>query len=162
MTKLDQILKNQSEMAQAITNLNTRLDTLEQKIEANTNANAQELAILKQIVEKKIKLPETQEFPLKTKEDLLNMEKNIQDDLYKYVSRSKMKIINICLSNFVSTSFKVNIIKTIISPEGLLENFPKIVGQDIILSYNYDGVQNKNTFKELTNLNMAIFGKFII
>lgn len=75
MTKLNQILKNQSEMAQAINNINIRLNTLENKIEANTNANAQELAILKQIVQKNTKIPETQEFPLKTEEDLLNMEK---------------------------------------------------------------------------------------
>lgn len=58
--------------------------------------------------------------------------------------------------------FQVNIIKIIISPGGLTDNFAKIIDLNMILAYNYDGTQNKKSFKEFKLLNMAIFGKSLI
>lgn len=53
---------------------------------------------------------------------------------------------------------QVNAIKAFIIPGGLKKNIHKIFGRDIILSYNYNGVKGKNTFKLYKNINLALFG----
>ncbi|XP_019893129.1 uncharacterized protein LOC105261964 isoform X2 [Musca domestica] len=126
--KLDQILCNQLA-------LNKRLDEMEKKIEINTGAHTQELAILKEMVKKNIVITPTPSFPLKSTEDMTVMENKIGEDFEKYV----------------------DIIKIIISPDGLIKNFCKIIDISIILSHNYDGTQNKKAFKEFKLLNMAIY-----
>lgn len=41
-----------------------------------------------------------------------------------------------------------------------MKNLDKILGEDMMIAFNYDGVNKKKSFKEYKNLNLAIYGLF--
>ena len=49
-----------------------------------------------------------------------------------------------------------------ITPEGLQKNFYKVLDINLIMQVNFDGVNNKEAFKNFPNLNKAIFGMIIL
>ncbi|XP_017484929.1 PREDICTED: uncharacterized protein LOC108373540 [Rhagoletis zephyria] len=51
----------------------------------------------------------------------------------------------------------ITVIKTLIAPEGLAKNIARLIDRKVILMMNYDGVNNKISFKEYKCFNNAIF-----
>lgn len=51
----------------------------------------------------------------------------------------------------------VNAVKKVIHRGGMLKNFRYLVGPEIIKDYNYDGVQNKKSFKRFYKIDTILF-----
>ncbi|XP_067619939.1 uncharacterized protein [Eurosta solidaginis] len=51
----------------------------------------------------------------------------------------------------------LNAIKKIIQSGGIAKNLHHLLGKDIFLNFNYDGVQTKQTFKQYININDILY-----
>ncbi|XP_016957368.1 uncharacterized protein LOC108029555 [Drosophila biarmipes] len=79
-------------------------------------------------------------FPVTDPEELPNLDANLSQPGKKYA----------------------NVMHGILRPEGrkepLKKNFAKVFECDVLMSHNYDGVSNKQSFKQYKQINKTIFG----
>ncbi|KRK06571.1 uncharacterized protein LOC26535929 isoform X1 [Drosophila yakuba] len=118
-----------------VSRMERKIEKMESQIATLVEQNNQILAKVKRISDKfQTGLPKT-EFPIKTIEELSEIEAKVTENYDKYV----------------------DLFRTILAPEGVKKHMSRILSTSILMSMNYSGTGSKTGLNSYVNLNKCIY-----
>ncbi|XP_016976520.1 uncharacterized protein LOC108042639 [Drosophila rhopaloa] len=133
--QFDQIVQTLSSENKNVSRLERRIEKIESQLSTMVEQNSKILTTIKKIAEKfQTSLPKP-EFPIKTIEELDEIEAKVAANPEKYVE----------------------LFRTILSPEGVKKHLNRILATSILMNMNYSGTCSKTGLNSYVSLNMSLY-----
>lgn len=99
-------------------------------------------------------------FPVNSKEELDELEKDAAEQEEDIVGLFKISS-NLSIYLYWAHLLQIIAVKRIIFPGGIIKNFHRLFGMEIVTNFNYDGVKDKQPLKSYNNIMDLLFSKLI-